>query len=78
MVELYRKYKGRVHFVVVDMDVPRPAAQQALVKKLYRGDTPDLVVLNKSGKVVLNVLAPRDKPPTPTSTITKALDTALK
>jgi hypothetical protein len=32
-VELYEKYKGRVQFIVVDLDHPRSPAQEELVKK---------------------------------------------
>src|SRR6202521_563888 len=36
-VELYEKYKGRVQFVVVDLDRPRSPAQEQLGKKFYQG-----------------------------------------
>src|ERR1700752_2089627 len=36
-VELYEKCKGKVQFVVVDLDRPRSPAQQELVKKFYKG-----------------------------------------
>ena len=49
-VELYEKYKGRVQFVVVDLDRPRSPAQEQLVKKFYKGYIPHVVVLNRDGK----------------------------
>ncbi len=39
-VELYEKYKDRVRFVVVDMDKPRSAPQEDLVKRFYTGYIP--------------------------------------
>ena len=53
-VELYEKYKGRVQFVVVDLDRPRSAAQEELVKKFYKGYIPHVVVLNRDGKTAYN------------------------
>ena len=53
-VELYEKYKGRVQFVVVDLDRPRSAAQEELVKKFYKGYIPHVVVLNRDGKIAYN------------------------
>jgi thiol-disulfide isomerase/thioredoxin len=49
-VELYEKYKGRVQFVVVDLDRPRSPAQEEMVKKFYKGYIPHVVVLNRDGK----------------------------
>ncbi len=53
-VELYQKYKGRVQFVVVDLDRPRSAAQEELVKKFYKGYIPHVVVLDRDGKTAYN------------------------
>src|ERR1700704_2054473 len=53
-VELYEKYKGRVQFVVVDLDRPRSPAQEELVKKFYKGYIPHVVVLNRAGKTAYN------------------------
>jgi thiol-disulfide isomerase/thioredoxin len=49
-VDLYEKYKGKVQFVVVDLDRPRSPAQEELVKKFYKGYIPHVVVLNRDGK----------------------------
>src|SRR5256885_14648981 len=38
-VQLYETYRGRVNFVVVDLDQPR-TAQRDLVKNYYRGYIP--------------------------------------
>jgi hypothetical protein len=48
-VSLYERYKGRVQFVVVDLDRKLSPAQQELQSKYYRGYIPHVVVLNRSG-----------------------------
>src|ERR1700676_193736 len=53
-VELYEKYKGRVQFVVVDLDLHQSVAQQKLVKEFYKGSIPHVVVLNRDGKTAYN------------------------
>lgn len=53
-VALYEKYKGRVQFVVVDLDKPRSPAQEDLVKKFYQGSIPHVVVLSREGKTAYN------------------------
>jgi thioredoxin-related protein len=51
-VALYQKYRGRVNFVIVDLDQPLSPAQSALVKSHYKGSIPHVVVLDKTGKTV--------------------------
>lgn len=51
-MSLYEKYKGRVQFVVVDLDSYLSHSQQKLRKKYYRGSIPDVVVLDSSGIAV--------------------------
>jgi hypothetical protein len=53
-VSLYEKYKGRVQFVVIDLDSPRSAAQQELVGKYYKGYIPHVAVLDPSGNLAYN------------------------
>ncbi len=53
-VDLYGKYKGRVQFIVVDLDRSRSAAQAELVKKYYKGYIPHVVVLDREGKAAYN------------------------
>src|SRR6266850_942323 len=53
-VSLYEKYKGRVQFVVVDLDKKLSPAQQELQSKYYRGYIPHVVVLNSSGGALYN------------------------
>ena len=53
-VELYKKYRAQVHFVVIDLDVERSPEQQQLVKQYYKGYIPDVVVLNGRGEAFYN------------------------
>lgn len=53
-VDLYEKYRGRVQFVVIDLDKKQSAAQEELVKKFYKGYIPHVVVLNGDGNPVYN------------------------
>ena len=48
-MSLYEKYKGRVQFVVVDLDKKVSPPQQELQSKYYRGYIPHVVVLDSSG-----------------------------
>ncbi len=72
-VELYEKYKGRVNFVVVDLDQKRSDAQQQLVKKFYQGSIPHVVVLNSNGDAVYNSAGE-----VPSEKISAILDKALQ
>jgi thioredoxin-like negative regulator of GroEL len=53
-VDLYEKYKGRVNFVIVDLDIGQSAAQQELLKKYYQGSIPHVVLLDKFGNAIYN------------------------
>jgi thioredoxin-like negative regulator of GroEL len=53
-VSLYERYKGRVQFVIIDLDKQRSAAQQELVRKYYKGFIPHIVVLDAKGNAVYN------------------------
>ena len=53
-VDLYEKYKGRVTFVIIDLDIRRSAAQQDLLKKYYQGSIPHVVLLDKFGNAIYN------------------------
>jgi hypothetical protein len=72
-VSLWEKYKGRVNFVVVDLDQPRAPAQQELVKKYYSGYIPHVVVLDSSGKSLYNSSGEVDE-----AVISAILDKALR
>jgi hypothetical protein len=49
-VALYEKYRGRVNFVIIDLDKGASTAQSELVKKHYKGAIPHVVILDKNGK----------------------------
>ena len=51
-VELYDKYKGRVDFIVIDLDSPRSKEQTELIKKHYRNYIPHVTIVDKTGGVV--------------------------
>lgn len=53
-VELYNKYRERVHFVVIDLDTKRSHEQQELVKQYYKGYIPHVLVLDSRGKAIYN------------------------
>jgi hypothetical protein len=72
-VSLYEKYKGRVQFVVVDLDRPLPPAQKELRKKYYKGYIPHVVVLDASGAALYNASGEVDE-----SKISVLLDKAMR
>jgi predicted transcriptional regulator len=43
-----------VQFVIIDLEKKRPAEQQQLVKKYYKGYIPHVVVLDARGNAVYN------------------------
>jgi hypothetical protein len=51
-VSLYEKYKGRVQFVVLDLDLKRTPEQQKLIDRFYQGYIPHVVLLGKNGEVL--------------------------
>ena len=53
-VSLYEKYKGRVQFVIVDLDRRLSKPQEELQKRYFRGYIPHVVVLDGAGTPVYN------------------------
>jgi hypothetical protein len=53
-VELYKRYRDQVHFVVVDLDEKRSPDQQKLVKEYYEGSIPHVLILDANGKRLYN------------------------
>jgi hypothetical protein len=49
-VALYENYRGRVNFVIIDLDKGPSAAQSELVRKHYQGSIPHVVILDRNGK----------------------------
>ena len=72
-VALYEKYKGRVQFVIVDLDHPLSAAQQRLQKEYFKGYIPHVVVLDRSGSPLYNSSGEVGE-----ETISQFLDKALR
>ncbi len=72
-VELYEKYKGRVQFVVVDLDRRQSPAQKELVKKFFKGTIPHVVVLDRDGKAAYDAPGEVDE-----GEISKVLDRTLE
>src|SRR5271165_6540864 len=72
-VELYETYKGRVQFVVIDLDQRLSPAQENLKKKYYTGYIPHVVVLNAAGDAMYNASGEVDE-----SKISPLMDQALR
>jgi len=53
-VELYNKFRSRVHFVVIDLDIQRSPEQQKLVKQNYKRYIPHVLVLDAHGEALYN------------------------
>ena len=53
-MKLYEKYKDRVGFVIIDLDLQRSEAQQSLVNRYFQGSIPHVVVLDSSGHTIYN------------------------
>jgi thiol-disulfide isomerase/thioredoxin len=72
-VDLYEEYKGRVQFVIIDLDRPLSPAQKQLKKAYYQGYIPHVVVLDSSGNALYNSSGEVDE-----SVISKSLERALQ
>jgi len=72
-VELYETYKGRVQFVIIDLDHPLPPAQEQLRKAHYRGYIPHVVVLDASGTAIYDASGEVEVP-----VISKTIERALR
>lgn len=51
-VSLYEKYRGRVNFVVIDLDLKHTSEQNDLISAHYRGSIPHVTILDRDGKAV--------------------------
>lgn len=72
-VDLWEKYKDRVNFVVVDLDIGPSPAQKYLVDEYYRGSIPHVLVLDRKGKPLYDKAGEVD-----VSVISSVLDKALR
>lgn len=50
--ELYEKYKGRVDFIIVDLDTELSKEQEGLRSRYYGNYIPHVTVIDAGGKVV--------------------------
>lgn len=50
LVDLYKKYKEHVKFLVIDVDHPVNAEAKQLIKNYYQGYIPQQVIVDKAGK----------------------------
>ena len=53
-VDLYKKYRDRVKFIVIDLDSDMSAGQKELVNRFYRKYIPHVTVLGKKGDILYN------------------------
>jgi hypothetical protein len=51
-VSLYEKYRGRVRFVIIDLDKPHSTEQQSLIKGHYQGFIPHVTILDAKGNSI--------------------------
>lgn len=72
-VELWEKYKGRVQFVVIDLDNGLSPSQEPIVKEHYQGSIPHVVVLDAKGKALYDKAGEVEE-----SVISSTLDKALQ
>jgi thioredoxin-like negative regulator of GroEL len=61
-VDLYKQYRNRVHFVIIDFEYGWSTAQNKLVEKYFARHIPQVVILDSTGRPVFNYIgeAPED------------------
>jgi len=72
-VNLYEKYRGRVNFVVIDLDRKRSPKQQDLLAKYYKGYIPHVVLLDQRQSPLYNHSGEVEE-----AQIARLLDSALR
>jgi thioredoxin-like negative regulator of GroEL len=72
-VKLYEKYRGRVNFVIIDLDRKRSPAQREVVRKYFQKYLPQVVVTDQQESTVYNQSGEVEE-----RTISGILDAALK
>ena len=53
LVRLYPRFRGRIHFVIIDLNNVTPA-QEALVSRYYHGYIPTITAIDSKGNVIYN------------------------
>jgi hypothetical protein len=51
-VSLYEKYRGRVNFVIIDLDQKHTPQQEELISSHYRGSIPHVTIIDRDGKTL--------------------------
>lgn len=51
-VSLYEKYRGRVNFVIIDLDQKHTPRQDELISAHYRGSIPHITIIGRNGKTL--------------------------
>jgi hypothetical protein len=72
-VSLYEKYRGRVNFVIIDLDQKHTQQQNELISAHYRGSIPHVTIIDRNGKTLYDQAGEVDE-----SDISKILDPQLK
>jgi hypothetical protein len=70
--ELYEKYKGKVDFIVVDMDSAISKDQKELKDRFYKKYIPYVTIIDSKGNVVYNSSGEVD-----TKTLSTSLDKSV-
>lgn len=60
IVDLYKKYKDQVKFIVVDVDHPGGVETKQLIKAYYQGYIPQQVIIDKQGRTFWTHLGETD------------------
>lgn len=75
LVKLYPQYKGKIDFVVVDLNRVS-AVQQPLVSKYYRGLIPTIAVVDAKGNLLYDRAGETARARGDSSNLQKLLDSA--
>jgi hypothetical protein len=72
-VNLYEKYRGRVNFVIIDLDRKRSPAQRDVLRKYYKKYLPHVVITDPQESAVYNHDGEVEE-----QSVSRILDAALK
>jgi hypothetical protein len=73
LVQLYPRYKDKIHFVVVDLRNPS-AEQRGLIARYYHGYIPTIAVIDRNGNVLYDRAGETASQRGDTSNLQKLLD----
>jgi hypothetical protein len=60
LVDLYKKYKDQIKFIVIDVDHPGGSDTKQLIKTYYQGYIPQQVIVDKQGRTFWTHLGESD------------------